>query len=167
MQAFIRGHYQWLRDLFSRRGLEFCYLPLLAEEVLNYNAPFLSEERKHVRAYDVPDLSDYIVGGTPFSSVPLLAFTTGEEAKMPEGKTKLKYMPVHIPSDGRFGNTFISLSGAIWSAISTGHHRYRYRLDDNQLDIAEEPQPMYEDKFPIRFSKVSVENQSVSSCRQG
>lgn len=61
LNAFIRSHYDWLIDLFCQHGLHFCYLPLLMEQTLRYNAPYLKRKNLHLEA---PSIFDYAAEGT-------------------------------------------------------------------------------------------------------
>ena len=45
LNKFIRNHYESLKSDFAEKGLRFCYLPLLAEETIRYNAPYVGKER--------------------------------------------------------------------------------------------------------------------------
>ena len=44
LNKFIRNNYEWLKATFRNQGLEFCFLELLAEESITYNAPYLRAE---------------------------------------------------------------------------------------------------------------------------
>jgi hypothetical protein len=56
---FIRTNYEWVRTVFRKRNLEFCYLPLLIDEVVNYNAPFLKESERRKIVESVPALHSF------------------------------------------------------------------------------------------------------------
>lgn len=45
LERFIRGHHDWIVATFARRGLDFCYLPVLRERLLDYHAPHLAAQR--------------------------------------------------------------------------------------------------------------------------
>lgn len=45
LNKFIRNNYESLKSDFAEKGLRFCYLPLLAEETIRYNAPYVGKER--------------------------------------------------------------------------------------------------------------------------
>ena len=44
LNKFIRNNYESLKSDFAEKGLRFCYLPLLAEETIRYNAPYVGKE---------------------------------------------------------------------------------------------------------------------------
>lgn len=59
---FIRNNYDWLRSTFRSQGLEFCFLPLLAEEAIGYNAPYLNDVEKNIRVNQIPSIASCLVG---------------------------------------------------------------------------------------------------------
>lgn len=72
LNKFIRNNYDWLRNTFRSQGLEFCFLPLLAEEAIGYNAPYLNDMERSNRVNQVHTLAKYVVEGT--IDVPSLVF---------------------------------------------------------------------------------------------
>ena len=72
LNKFIRNNYDWLRNTFRSQGLEFCFLPLLAEEAIGYNAPYLNDRERSNRVNQVQTLAKYVVEGT--IDVPSLVF---------------------------------------------------------------------------------------------
>ena len=45
LNKFLRNNYEPLKSDFAAKGLQFCSLPLLAEETIRYNAPYVGRER--------------------------------------------------------------------------------------------------------------------------
>ena len=86
LNKFIRNNYDWLKRTFRSQSLEFCYLPLLADEALSYNAPYLSRQERQARVSEVPSLAQYLAADT--LEVPALVFAL-DEAKDDEGNTIL------------------------------------------------------------------------------
>ena len=62
LNKFIRNNYEWLMDTFAQHQLHFCYLPLRAEEAVDYYAPYLTTEERRARIGHAPSLTDYMVG---------------------------------------------------------------------------------------------------------
>lgn len=148
VKEFICGHYQWLRHLFSQSGLEFCYLPLLAEEVIRYNAPYLSDPLYHIQNHLIPDLANYIFGDNALRSTPLLAFITGDRAEGSNGTTIMQCMPVHTLSDRHFGEHFRSLRDAIRISIDLEQGQNRIRFSKVSKEVAEPPLEYIGFNFP-------------------
>lgn len=46
LNKYIRKHQRQLNTIFSRYYLEFCYMPMLAEQSVEYQVPFISRERQ-------------------------------------------------------------------------------------------------------------------------
>ena len=59
LNKFIRNNYAYLKRDFAAKGLQFCYLPLLAEETIRYNAPYVGKERLKDMVSQVPSLAKY------------------------------------------------------------------------------------------------------------
>ena len=62
LNRFIRNNYEWLMETFAQHQLHFCYLPLRAEEAVDYYAPYLTTEERQARIGHAPSLTDYMVG---------------------------------------------------------------------------------------------------------
>lgn len=71
LNRFICENYAWLQDMFYKRGLQFCYLPLLKREVVGYHAPF-----KKRFAVEVKESSESIIRyvGKGAVDCPMLVF---------------------------------------------------------------------------------------------
>ena len=89
LNRFIRKNYEWLQTEFERRGLTFCYLPLLAEEVIRYNAPHVAEDKVKTLVEGVPSLMDFAVTSKPIK--PSLFFVTKSPLTDEEGNLVLRY----------------------------------------------------------------------------
>jgi hypothetical protein len=72
LNKFIRNNYASLKSDFATKVLQFCYLPLLAEGTIRYNAPYVGKERLKYMASQVPSLAKYAIGMD--SIEPSLAF---------------------------------------------------------------------------------------------
>ncbi len=46
IDRFVRRNHDWLVRKFAQKGLDFCFLPILGERLLAYNAPQLSQEKR-------------------------------------------------------------------------------------------------------------------------
>lgn len=91
LNLFIRNNYEWLQKMFRANGLTLCYLPLLAEEVMRYHAPHLSEEQMKEHVERVPSLADFVVTDLPIA--PSLFFAVERPLTDDEGNvvyTRLK-----------------------------------------------------------------------------
>lgn len=74
INAFIRKHYEWLKNLFLTHGLHFCYLPMLGKDVIKYHAPHLSDAECDEILASLPSLQDYVVTDE-YIRAPILAFS--------------------------------------------------------------------------------------------
>lgn len=65
INAFIVSNYDWLRKLFRDNSLDFCYLPLLGEELISYHAPYLGDEQRQDLLQSVPSITSLIEVKSP------------------------------------------------------------------------------------------------------
>ncbi len=79
LNKFIRNNYEWLRKTFAHHHLRFCYLPLQAEDVIRYHAPYLTVEELHAKIGYVPTISDYVVGDVDINPSLVFALDIPEE----------------------------------------------------------------------------------------
>ena len=87
LNDFITSHYSWLMSSFREQGLEFCYLPILGQECLAYNAPHLTEQHigEIMAAVDSP--AQYLATGM---TAPALVFATATPAKRSDNLVTLQ-----------------------------------------------------------------------------
>lgn len=83
---FIRNNHDWLVDLFRRNDMDFCYVPVRAQEAVSYNAPYAVGEGAF------PSLLTYAVG-SPVSG-PCLVFALDIPVKDDSGNTVLQCVPI-------------------------------------------------------------------------
>lgn len=79
LNSFIRNNYEWLRKTFAQHHLRFCYLPLQAEEVVSYHAPYLTLEERQAKIGCVPTILDYVVGDVDINPSFVFALDIPEE----------------------------------------------------------------------------------------
>ena len=92
LNNFIRENYEWIQSEFKRKGLTFCFFPLLAEEVMRYNAPYVSEDKIKTRAEGVPSLANFAVTSEPIG--PSLFFAIDVPVVDQYGNTVLQYVQI-------------------------------------------------------------------------
>lgn len=119
---FIRGHYEWLRDVFSRFGYEFCYLPLLSEEVVRYNAPYLTEEECHSMITDISSINNYVIDGE--SIEPSLVFSLDIPVEDTNGNTVMQSVAINTELDVSLTHTFNRLAKEIDDIVQTQNRCY-------------------------------------------
>lgn len=92
LNQFIRENYDWLKKEFRFWGFDFCFLPILAEEAIEYNAPYVGGEERKRRVEQLSSLSDYVVEGK--LDVPYLVFALAIPVKDEQGNIVLQALPV-------------------------------------------------------------------------
>lgn len=92
LNLFIRENYEWVKAEFKRKGLTFCYFPMLAEEVIRYNAPYVSEDKIKSRAEGTPSLADFAITAEPIE--PSLFFAIDVPLVDKNGNTILHYVKI-------------------------------------------------------------------------
>lgn len=90
INKFIRNNYESLKKEFAEQGLMFCYLPLLAEEAIRYNAPYVSEKNLKKAIVHIPSLAKYTINRIP----PSLLFSTDMPVTDENGHVMLQYVPI-------------------------------------------------------------------------
>lgn len=140
LNKFIRNHYESLKSDFAEKGLRFCYLPLLAEETIRYNAPYVGKERLQDMVSQVPSLSKFAIGAE--SIEPSLVFAINLPVTDESGNIILQCVPIrtkwYIPTT----LTFLSLINEIKSIQKVQYDRYikvdRIRKAKEALDAKKE-----------------------------
>lgn len=108
LNKFIRNNYDWLRNTFRSQGLEFCFLPLLAEEAIGYNAPYLNDMERSNRVNQVQTLAKYVVEGT--IDVPSLVFGLDIAVQDTANNTVLQVVPIETKWYISTRSTFVGLA---------------------------------------------------------
>lgn len=150
LNKFIRNHYESLKSDFAEKGLRFCYLPLLAEETIRYNAPYVGKERLKDMVSQVPSLSKYAIGAD--SIEPSLVFAIDLPVTDESGNIILQCVPIrtkwYIPTT----LTFLNLINEIKSIEKSQYDHYikvdRIRKAKEALDAkkAEEERQIAQEK---------------------
>ena len=91
INVFIRENYEWLCEEFANRGLAFCYLPLWMEEVVRYNAPYITKESLKGR-WSNCSLAQYVVGGEVVK--PSLVFTLDDYTADEHGNAEMQCVEI-------------------------------------------------------------------------
>lgn len=107
LNKFIRENYEWLQAEFSRKGLSFCYFPLLAEEVMRYNAPHISNDRLKERAESIPSLTQFAITKDPIP--PSLFFAIHKPEISCAGNFILRYVEIKTSWYKSLRRTFLDL----------------------------------------------------------
>ena len=105
---FIRNNYDWLRSTFRSQGLEFCFLPLLAEEAIGYNAPYLNDVEKNIRVNQIPSIASCLVGDS--LERPSLVFGLDVLVKDDSGNSVLQVVPIETKWYVSTKSTFANLA---------------------------------------------------------
>ena len=123
LNKFIRSNYEWLRTTFRSQGLEFCFLPLLAEETIAYNAPYLTTEERDNQIKNVPSLAHYLANGIS-DLVPSLIFALDISVVDEEGNTVLQSLPIETKCYTSTKSTFSDLIKEIKSVSKEQSKKY-------------------------------------------
>lgn len=111
LNDFIQDNYEWLRTTFRSHELDFCYLPLLAEEAISYNAPHLTDRQSKEKAKHVPSLTTYLEGDA--LDGPVLVFGHDWQTTEDGGHVILQAMPVKTSLFSPARHTFSALAQEI------------------------------------------------------
>ena len=128
---FIRNNYDWLRSTFRSQGLEFCFLPLLAEETIEYNAPYLNESERNIRVSEIPSLTNFLVADT--IEVPSLVFALDIPVVDTAGNTVLQIVPIETQWYTSTKSTFNNLIKEI-KQISCSQSRKYHDIERKHND---------------------------------
>jgi hypothetical protein len=140
LNKFIRNHYESLKSDFAEKGLRFCYLPLLAEETIRYNAPYVGRERLKQLASQVSSLSKFAIGAE--SIEPSLVFAINLPVTDESGNIILQCVPIRTKWYMPTTLTFLSLINEIKSIEKSQYDHYikvdRIRKAKEALDAKKE-----------------------------
>ena len=106
LNTFFESRYEWLKKMFLQQGLEFCYLPLLSEEIIAYNAPYISDAERATKSSGLPKLAEYAVN--PEEIKPCFVFALDIPIEDPDGNTVLQCLAIDLsgrsPSEALFND---------------------------------------------------------------
>ena len=176
LNKFIRNNYDWLRNTFRSQGLEFCFLPLLAEEAIGYNAPYLNDMERSNRVNQVQTLAKYVVEGT--IDVPSLVFGLDIAVQDTANNTVLQVVPIETKWYISTRSTFVGLAKEVKQLTQSQSRRYkeielkrkekadpkpyprvRYSLkvrreDDIRFSISEEPDTNFDFQSQLLIDEI-------------
>lgn len=127
INSFIVSNYDWLRSMFRENGLEFCYLPLLGEELISYHAPYLSDKQRQDLLQSVPSIASLI----EVQSTSLLY------ALDVEGDDKLRLLPINARWYNKLDKVFTALADSIRKDLASHYPTRRHE------DVVSEPTIRY------------------------
>lgn len=137
LNKFIRNNYDWLKTIFRSQRLEFCFLPLLAEEAIAYNAPYLTAEEIHKQISAVSSLADFLAGNND-ESTPGLVFALDTPVVDKDGNTILHILPIKTKWFTRTASTFWGLAKEINKTISEEQSKRRHETERKRKAEGEE-----------------------------
>lgn len=127
INSFIVSNYDWLRSMFRENGLEFCYLPLLGEELISYHAPYLSDKQRQDLLQSVPSIASLIE-----VQFPSLLYALDDE-----GDGELRLMPINARWYNKLDKVFTTLAINIRRDLASHYPTRR------QEDVVSEPTIRY------------------------
>lgn len=127
LNLFIRENYELLKTKFKLYELNFCYFPLQAKEVINYHAPYLTEDKLKKYVEGVPSLAKFAITDAPIP--PSLFFTFNAAQKDEEGNVVLQYVEINLRPTESIYHAFHRLIAQI-KAVKEEH--YELTNDENQ-----------------------------------
>lgn len=143
INSFIVSNYDWLRSMFRVKGLDFCYLPLLGEELISYHAPYLSDKQRQDRLQSVPSIASLIEVQSPS-----LLYALDDE-----GDGELRLLPINARWYNKLDKVFTALADSIRKDLASHYPTPRHE------DVVSEPTIRYslsedgpDNESDIRFS---------------
>ena len=176
---FISKNYEWIQTEFKRKGFTFCYLPVLAEQVLRYNAPHLTEEKIKKYAEGVSSLIDFAVTQEPIE--PSLVFATEISLADEDGNVVLHRIKIDTGCYSSTKTVFYELFDQVSNFFKKRRGNDRCESSDDfkrniQLMMADEeerfltwfalrrePEDEGDDTSEVRFS-VRLQNLEEDGC---
>lgn len=156
INSFIVSNYDWLRSMFRENGLEFCYLPLLGEELISYHAPYLSDKQRQDLLQSIPSIASLIE-----TQSPSLLYALDEE-----GVGELRLLPINARWYNKLDKVFTTLADNIRKDLASHYPTRRHE------DVVSEPTIRYslsEDspdiKSDIRFS-LSLDSPDIKQSEE-
>ena len=157
MNSFIRNNYEWLQTTFIRRGMTFCYMPMLTEELIRYNAPYISKSDRKMHVDNVPSLADYAVGTDTIA--PALFFALDIPVKDDEGNMVMQYVNIDTCWYISTKTTFLKLIDEIKSVANKQNRHYleiERRKRQEEVAYFSDQQSSDSEDCGIRFRKTRV-----------
>ena len=148
INKFIVNNYTWIKDTFRKSGLDFCYLPLLGEELISYHAPYLNENQRHEILLNVPSMTGFIKRADGDSISISLMYAMSEES---DGEIRL--IPIVARRFARLKKVFSNLAKDIKKDLDS------YYKTSQQESVVYEP----DIRFSIREIIDEVGEQEPSS----
>ena len=139
INSFIVSNYDWLRSMYQEKGLDFCYLPLLGDELISYHAPYLNGKQRQDLLQSVPSIANLIEAQTPSL---LYALDDEEDGEM-------RLMPIETRWYSKLKKVFTTLADSIRRDLASHYPTRRHE------DVVSEPTIRFslsEDSSDIRFS---------------
>lgn len=124
---FIVSNYDWLRSMFRENGLDFCYLPLLGEELISYHAPYLSDKQRQDLLQGVPSIASLIEVQSPS-----LLYALDDE-----GDGELRLLPINARWYNKLDKVFTTLADSIRKDLASHYPTRRHE------DVVSEPTIRY------------------------
>lgn len=152
INSFIVSNYDWLRNMFRERELDFCYLPLLGEELISYHAPYLSEKQRQDLLQSIPSIASLIE-----TQSPSLLYALDDE-----GDGELRLLPINARWYNKLDKVFTTLADGIRKDLASHYPTQR------QEDVVSEPTIRYslsEDSSDIRFS-LSLDSPDIEQSEE-
>lgn len=131
LNAFFQTRYEWLKKVFLQQGLEFCYIPLLSEEAIAYNAPYLSEAERAAKMSGLPKLSEY--AADPEEVKPCFVYALDIPIEDPDGNTVLQCLTIDLSRKAPSEALFIDLAYKI-RHLSKQQSDYYHNKDQNDTE---------------------------------
>ena len=157
LNKFIRAHYHWLRKTFLKQGYEFCYLPILSKEAVNYNAPYLTDKECRAIVEKSPSLSDFVLGGEIIE--PSLVFALSIPVADDEDNTVLQSVAIEPKWYVLTKHIFIRLVREIKRVEQSQIRHYREIERAKQAQISQKSE-IEDNKEQPRFS-LAPRNSSI------
>ena len=129
VNSFIVSNYDWLRDLFRKNRLEFCYLPLWGEELIAYHAPYLTIEQRQEFLQSVPSMSNLIKSSEGLRS-PALFYALDDEE---DGEMHLA--PIETRWYSKLKKVFTTLAESIRRDLASHYTTQRHEQVVSEPDI--------------------------------
>lgn len=152
INAFIVSNYDWLKDTFRKKELDFCYLPLLGEELIAYHAPYLSGKQRQELLQSVPSLATLIKrnDGEPLKPSLLYALDDDDD--------EMRLMPINVRWFKGLNKVFTALADSIRKDLdsnynTTPHHEDVVSESDIRFSLSNDSPVITRHKgYGVRFS---------------
>lgn len=146
INTFIARNYKWLKKMFRKSRLEFCYLPLLGKELASYHAPYLNDSQRNNLLLNVPSLLPHINRADGESLTPSLLYALNEESSDLTEGLEMRLVTINAEWFQSLKKVFRTLSYVIKNDLDS---YYITKLDET---IVHESSPASTYHSSIRFS---------------